>query len=58
MKNASGSKYEAPRAVRLSDARTAALTCVDGPTGTEDVCVSGGAVTGNYVCASGSGVQF
>jgi len=54
MKSVSGSKYEAPRAVRLSDATTAALVCVNGPTGTADVCTSGFAVMPNNVCASGS----
>ena len=57
MKNVSGSKYEAPRAVRLSDATTASLVCTNGPSGTQDVCRSGFSVSGNYVCATGTGVQ-
>jgi hypothetical protein len=56
MKKVSGSKYEAPRAVRLSDAATASLSCLNGPTGTADVCTSGFAVQPNNVCASGSSV--
>jgi len=58
MKNVAGSKYEAPRAVRLSDATTASLTCVNGPSGTADVCTSGFAVQPNNVCAAGTGVAF
>jgi hypothetical protein len=37
MNNVSETKYSAPRAVRLNDARTAALTCLNGPQGTADV---------------------
>jgi len=51
-------KYEAPRAVRLSDASTASLVCVNGPAGTADVCNTGFSVSPQNVCATGSGVQF
>jgi hypothetical protein len=58
MKNVSDTKYSAPRAVRLNDAKTAALTCLNGPQGTADVCNSGFAVQPGNVCGTGSGVQF
>jgi len=58
MKNATGSKYEAPHAVRLSDTRTASLVCVNGPSGTADECASGFAVDPTPICATGSGVHF
>jgi hypothetical protein len=34
-------KYDAPRAVRLSDARTGAMKCTNGRAGNADVCESG-----------------
>ena len=34
-------KYDAPRAVRLSDAKTASLRCTNGRSGTADKCESG-----------------
>ena len=45
-------KYEAPRAVRLSDAATGAFACVDGPLYL-DQCQSGEFV-GWSLCESGS----
>jgi hypothetical protein len=51
-------KYEAPRAVRLSDANTASLVCVNGPSGTADVCNTGFAVSPQNVCSSGGQVTF
>jgi hypothetical protein len=51
-------KYESPRAVRLSDANTASLVCVDGPQGTADVCASGFAVEPINICTVGSDVRF
>lgn len=51
-------KYEAPRAVRLSDANTASLVCVDGPSGTADVCNTGFAVSPQNVCSAGTSVRF
>ena len=50
------SKYDAPRAVRLGDAKTAKMDCVNGPTGTPDVCQSGFDVRPVNVCATGSQV--
>ena len=47
------SKYEAPHAVRLSDAKTASLVCTDGPNG-DNTCISGATV--GPACASGSNV--
>jgi hypothetical protein len=55
MGNNPNSKYEAPRAVHLGDAKTAKLECVNGPTGTPDVCGSGFSAQGN-VCNRGSRV--
>jgi hypothetical protein len=49
-------RYEAPRAVRLSDATTGAFSCLNGPTGTADTCQSGFAVQPRNVCASGGQV--
>ena len=51
-------KYEAPRAVRLSDANTASLVCLNGPYGTADVCNTGFAVDPGNVCSSGANVTF
>ena len=48
--------YEAPRAVRLSDATTGTFTCVNGPSGTRDQCDSGFAVNPHNVCSTGSSV--
>jgi hypothetical protein len=50
------SGYEAPRAVRLSDAKTGSFKCTNGPAGTLDVCTSGFGVQPHNVCASGSSV--
>ena len=58
MKDASDREYVAPRAVRLSDAATASLTCLNGPQGTADVCNTGFAVQPGNVCGAGSGVEF
>ena len=52
-------KYEAPKAVRLSEAATAAGQCVTGmeyetpPTG---ACYTGSAVNPGYPCTDGLGV--
>ena len=51
------SKYDAPRAVRLGDTKTARLECLNGPSGTPDVCRSGFDVQSGNVCAAGSAVQ-
>ncbi len=51
-------EYEAPRAVRLSDANTASLVCVNGPQGTADVCSSGFAVEPFNICTVGANVTF
>ena len=48
--------YEAPRAVRMSDAPTAQFQCVNGPTGNAEVCNTGAGVGGN-VCTTGSYVR-
>lgn len=58
MKNVSETEYSAPRAVRLNDARTAALTCLNEPQGTADVRNTGFAVQPGNVCGTGFGVQF
>ena len=49
-------KYEAPRAVRLSDASTASLTCMDGPFGTVNNCTSG--TTVSNTCQAGTSPAF
>jgi len=51
-------KYESPRAIRLSDARTASLNCENGPAGTADVCNTGFAVDPSNICADGGQVEF
>jgi len=51
-------KYEAPRAVRLSDANTASLQCIAGPTGTNDLCQSGLTPSEIRRCNPGSNVSF
>ena len=51
-------KYEAPRAVRLSDANTARLECKNGPTGTADLCASGLTPVDQRRCNTGSSVSF
>ena len=51
-------KYVKPQAARLRDATTAAtMTCLDGPTGTADVCSSGYAVQPHNICNLGSQVS-
>jgi hypothetical protein len=57
MKKSADSTYEAPRAVRLSDARTGTFSCLNGPTGTADQCTSGFAVVPHNVCITGALVQ-
>jgi len=52
-----GSRYEVPRAVRLSDARTASGDCHNGLYGTADVCYGGSGVLPGYVCETGSNVE-
>ena len=56
MTKSDGSRYEVPRAVRLSDARTASSTCYDGTQGTYDVCVGGSGVLPYAKCETGSNV--
>jgi hypothetical protein len=56
MNNSASSKYDAPRAVRLGDTKTARLECLNGPTGTPDVCRSGFDVQSGNVCATGNQV--
>lgn len=56
MGNNNSPKYETPRAVRLGDTATAKLDCLNGPTGTPDVCHSGFAVSPGNVCGTGSQV--
>jgi hypothetical protein len=56
MANTPSAKYDAPRAVRLGDTKTARMECVNGRTGTPDVCDSGFQVSGGNVCAAGSRV--
>jgi len=51
-------KYEAPRAARLSDAKTASLECKDGPSGTADICQSGLDPVDFRRCNQGSAVTF
>jgi|GEM_PF-5970673 len=51
-------KYEAPRAVRLSDANTASLACVSGPQGTGDLCISGLTPSDANRCSTGTSVGF
>ena len=48
--------YEAPRAVGLSDATTGTFRCLNGPSGTADMCDSGFAVN-PPVCSTGSSVR-
>jgi hypothetical protein len=50
-------KYEAPRAVRLSDANTASMECYNGPTGTRNICQSGITPDDRFICRDGSSVQ-
>lgn len=49
-------KYDAPRAVRLGDTKTARLECLNGPSGTLDICTSGFDVQPLNVCGTGSEV--
>ncbi len=56
MTSMSSPKYDAPRAVRLGDTKTARLECLNGPTGTPDICNTGFEVTGGNVCATGARV--
>ena len=53
MSKSDGSRYEAPRVVRLSDVTTGTTTCLDGPTGTEPFCTSGFEVQGQSSCQTG-----
>jgi hypothetical protein len=46
-------RYEAPRAVRLSDAKTGALHCINGRSGNRDLCESGFEVQSQNTCANG-----
>jgi hypothetical protein len=48
-------KYEAPRAVRLSDACKAVLACTTGPYGTANTCESGNSANYN-LCQNGPSV--
>jgi hypothetical protein len=50
-------RYDAPRAVRLGDTKTARLECVNGPSGTPDVCNSGAYVQNRNICTTGAAVQ-
>jgi hypothetical protein len=50
-------KYAAPRAVRLSDTKTASLHCVNGRSGTRDLCESGFEVQSQNTCENGLLVQ-
>ena len=57
MTKSDGPRYEVPRAVRLSDARTASSTCYNGTYGTAMVCLDGSVVLSDHVCEAGSRVQ-
>jgi hypothetical protein len=46
-------KYDAPRAVRLGDAKTGGMVCTNGRSGNGDFCESGFAVSPNNVCRTG-----
>ena len=50
-------KYDAPRAVRLSDAKTGSLHCVNGRAGTRDLCESGFEVQAHNTCSTGLNVR-
>ena len=52
-----GVQYDAPRAVRLSDATTGTFSCFDGTQGTIDMCQSGFAVQPHNICSTGSSVS-
>jgi hypothetical protein len=57
MKSDTGSKYQAPRAVRLADAATGTFRCENGIMGTQDLCQSGSVANEHFLCQAGSGVQ-
>jgi hypothetical protein len=46
-------KYEAPRAVKLSDAKTAGLSCTNGRTGNMEYCLTGFGAGQHNICANG-----